>query len=106
MSNCVSEEQTISPLARHARAVDHVAIAVPSLEDSIGWFTNVLGFKLKERRETKGESSGMVSAVLEAGPLSIVLLEGTYQNRRCRALSNITDLECNTSQFKWRILAD
>lgn len=69
-----------SSLARHAHAFDHIAVAVPDLESSLKWFTGVLGFTLKERRKTEGKSTGMISAVLEAGPLQIVLLQGTDPN--------------------------
>jgi methylmalonyl-CoA/ethylmalonyl-CoA epimerase len=66
-----------SALAKYALGIDHLAIAVPDLETSISWFTNALGFSLKERRKTEGASTGMISAVLEAGALTIVLLQGT-----------------------------
>lgn len=69
--------RTASITKRFARGVDHIAIAVADLEASIDWFTNVLGFSLKERRKTEGSSTGMISAVLEAGPLNFVLLQGT-----------------------------
>ena len=59
--------------------VDHLAIAVKDLEEGINFYTRKLGFQLKERRETEGEFSGMLSAVLD-GPLTgftIVLVQGT-----------------------------
>jgi methylmalonyl-CoA epimerase len=64
-------------LAKHAAAIDHLAIAVRDLETSIAWYTRVLGFSVKERRTTEGVSTGMRSAVLQAGALTIVLLQGT-----------------------------
>jgi len=64
-------------LAKYATGVDHVAIAVKDLEESIAFYTQVLGFELTERRETKGEHSAMISAVVKAGPVTFVLLEGT-----------------------------
>jgi methylmalonyl-CoA/ethylmalonyl-CoA epimerase len=67
----------VSSLATHAQSIDHIAVAVPDLEESLKWFTGVLGFTLKERRKTEGKSTGMISAVLEAGPLQVVLLQGT-----------------------------
>jgi methylmalonyl-CoA/ethylmalonyl-CoA epimerase len=75
----IYSDDLISPtaLAKLAQAIDHVAIAVPDLEASITWFTSVLGFTLKERRETAGAKTGMVSAVLQAGKLNFVLLQGT-----------------------------
>jgi methylmalonyl-CoA/ethylmalonyl-CoA epimerase len=66
-----------SSLANLAVCIDHIAIAVTDLEESLSWFTSVLGFSLKERRTTEGATSGMLSAVVEAGPLQLVLLQGT-----------------------------
>jgi methylmalonyl-CoA/ethylmalonyl-CoA epimerase len=66
-----------SPLDKHARSIDHIAIAVHELETSIAFFTNVLGFELRERRKTEGKHTAMVSAVLNAGPITVVLLQGT-----------------------------
>jgi len=64
-------------LGKFATEIDHVAIAVRDLEQSIEFFTNVLGFELRERRKTEGKHTAMISAVLKAGPLTFVLLEGT-----------------------------
>jgi len=64
-------------LGKYARSVDHVAIAVHDLEASIQFFSQVLGFELHERRRTEGHHTAMVSAVMKAGPLTFVLLQGT-----------------------------
>lgn len=64
-------------LARYATSVDHVAIAVQDLEESVKFYTDVLGFELKERRRTEGRQTAMISAVLKAGPVTVVLLQGT-----------------------------
>jgi methylmalonyl-CoA/ethylmalonyl-CoA epimerase len=64
-------------LGQHATAIDHIAIAVPDLERSIAFFTTILGFELTERRKTEGQTTAMISAVLKAGPLTFVLLQGT-----------------------------
>jgi methylmalonyl-CoA epimerase len=64
-------------LSRYARTIDHVAIAVHDLEASIKFYTEVLGFSLHERRRTEGKQTAMVSAVLKAGPITFVLLQGT-----------------------------
>lgn len=66
-----------SALAANAVNLDHIAIAVRDLEESIAFYTDVLGFDLKERRKTEGKKTGMISAVLTAGPLTFVLLQGT-----------------------------
>jgi methylmalonyl-CoA epimerase len=59
------------------RGVDHVAIAVVDLDESIDWYTQKLGFKCLERRATHGQRTSMVSAVLAAGSAHIVLVQGT-----------------------------
>lgn len=66
-----------SVLAEKALAIDHVAIAVHNLEESISFYTQTLGFEVVERRETRGKKTGMISAVLRAGNLTFVLLQGT-----------------------------
>jgi methylmalonyl-CoA/ethylmalonyl-CoA epimerase len=64
-------------LVKHATSIDHVAIAVHNLEESAKFYTEVLGFELTERRRTEGKHTAMISAVLKAGPITVVLLEGT-----------------------------
>ncbi|HEX3131749.1 MAG TPA: VOC family protein [Thermoanaerobaculia bacterium] len=73
MSNSVPPEI----LGKYAKSVDHIAIAVHDLEASIKFYSEVLGFQLRERRETKGEKTAMISAVMVAGPITAVLLQGT-----------------------------
>jgi methylmalonyl-CoA epimerase len=68
---------TLSALAQRATGIDHVAVAVRDLEASIRFYTEVLGFEVVERRRTEGKATAMISAVLKAGPLNFVLLEGT-----------------------------
>jgi 4-hydroxyphenylpyruvate dioxygenase-like putative hemolysin len=50
---------------------------VPDLEAAVAFYRDVLGFEVKERRETKGVFTGMVSAVMDAGPWILVLVQGT-----------------------------
>lgn len=76
-SEGTQSESPMAGLSRYAGSVDHVAIAVPDLEKSIQLYCEVLGFELKERRRTEGKTTGMISAVLKAGPVTVVLLEGT-----------------------------
>lgn len=67
----------ITMLSKYATSIDHVAIAVRNLEESIRFYTEVAGFELTERRRTEGKQTAMISAVLKAGPITVVLLEGT-----------------------------
>lgn len=69
--------QPMTTLGRYVTAIDHVAIAVPNLEESIKFYTDVLGFELKERRRTEGKQTAMISAVLKVGSITVVLLQGT-----------------------------
>jgi 4-hydroxyphenylpyruvate dioxygenase-like putative hemolysin len=72
-----SEDKKTVALSRYAVAIDHVAIAVRDLEESIRFYVEVLGFELKERRRTEGKQTAMISAVLKADPITVVLLQGT-----------------------------
>jgi methylmalonyl-CoA/ethylmalonyl-CoA epimerase len=60
--------------------IDHLAIAVPDLEQAIQWASKLLGFEIVERRETQGGHTGMKSAVMRLGPLTFVLMEGVGQD--------------------------
>jgi 4-hydroxyphenylpyruvate dioxygenase-like putative hemolysin len=71
--------QPMTLLAKYVTSIDHVAIAVQDLEESLKFYTQVLGFELKERRRTEGKQTAMISAVLKAGPVTVVLLQGTTQ---------------------------
>lgn len=73
----MTETKKPSILAEKAVGIDHVAIAVRDLEESILFYTEKLGFTLEERRETRGKKTAMISAVLRCGPLTFVLLQGT-----------------------------
>ena len=72
-----TESKGTVALSKYATSIDHVAIAVRDLEKSISFYTETMGFALKERRRTEGKQTGMISAVLTAGPITVVLLEGT-----------------------------
>jgi methylmalonyl-CoA/ethylmalonyl-CoA epimerase len=67
----------LRPLEKYARGIDHLAIAVRDLEQSIAWYTGVLGFRVTERNRTEGESTGMIWAALKTGALTVVLIQGT-----------------------------
>jgi methylmalonyl-CoA epimerase len=72
-----SDKNALTLLGKYAKSVDHIAVAVEDLEQSIELYTNVLGFQLHERRRTEGKVTAMVSAVMKAGPITVVLLQGT-----------------------------
>ncbi|MGN6215485.1 MAG: VOC family protein [Solirubrobacterales bacterium] len=64
-------------LARHGVAIDHVAIAVRDLEAAVEAFCRRFGFEVTERQTVEGSHSGMESAVLKAGEIKFVLVQGT-----------------------------
>jgi methylmalonyl-CoA epimerase len=70
------ESATASVLGRSAMSIDHVAIAVRDLDAAIAHYRDVLGFTLQERRQISGRISGMDSAVMEAGGVKFVLVQG------------------------------
>ncbi len=65
-----------SVFARSAVGIDHVAIAVRDLDAAIAYYGDVLGMELRERRQISGRVSGMDSAVMEAGGVKFVLVQG------------------------------
>lgn len=71
-----ASEALTSVLAGHAASIDHVAIAVRDLETAVEFYST-LGFAVQSRLETRGARTGMMSAVMTAGPVTFVLLEGT-----------------------------
>src|SRR5687767_13888227 len=65
--------------------VDHIAIAVRDLDKAISLYEQVFGFVLTNRREVQGKFSGMISAELDAGAFSLVLVQGTSPDSQvCR----------------------
>lgn len=66
-----------SLIGKYARSIDHIAVAVHDLEQSIELYQRTLGFQLHERRRTEGRTTAMISAVMKAGPITVVLLQGT-----------------------------
>jgi methylmalonyl-CoA/ethylmalonyl-CoA epimerase len=65
--------------------VDHIAIAVQDLEKAVELYEQVFGFVVTKRREIQGKFSGMLSAELDAGAFSIVLVQGTSpESQVCR----------------------
>lgn len=72
-----SAQPTATLLPKYASAVDHIAIAVKDLEASVRLYETSLGFTVVQRRVTEGKASAMISAVMKAGPLTLVLMQGT-----------------------------
>jgi methylmalonyl-CoA/ethylmalonyl-CoA epimerase len=56
--------------------LDHIAVAVPDLEEAIRWYCFALGFTVLERRVTRGAHTSMISAVMSAGTAIVVLVQG------------------------------
>lgn len=69
-----SDERSV--FARSAVGIDHVAIAVRDLDAAIAYYGGVLGMELQERRQISGRISGMDSAVMTAGGVKFVLVQG------------------------------
>jgi len=64
-------------LVRNARGIDHVAIAVPDLDEATEFYTQALGMVAEEEKLTQGTSSSMRSRVVRAGGIKFVLVQGT-----------------------------
>jgi methylmalonyl-CoA/ethylmalonyl-CoA epimerase len=58
------------------KRIDHMAIAVNDLEKAIHHYHRIMGMTLLERRETSGKNTAMISAVMDAGSFTIVLIQG------------------------------
>ncbi len=59
-------------------SLDHIAIAVERLEEAVDLVHPGAGFRsCSRKRSTRGERTGMVSAVLACGGVVIVLVQGT-----------------------------
>jgi 4-hydroxyphenylpyruvate dioxygenase-like putative hemolysin len=56
--------------------VDHIAIAVRDLAESVRYFERFFGCTVSEWRVTEGARTGMRSAVMNLGPVTIVLMQG------------------------------
>lgn len=67
----------IASIGAMYKRIDHIAIAVNDLNAAIFYYRNILGFELTEQRETKGNKSGMLSAVMSSSGFNIVLVQGT-----------------------------
>jgi len=65
-----------SVLDESAARIDHVAVAVRDLDTAIEHYRDMLGFRCVERRRIRGRGSGMDSAVMKAGGVTFVLVQG------------------------------
>ncbi len=72
-----STKAALTCLGRYAVKIDHIAIAVPNLEAAVSFYKEQLGFELIQQRLTTGDKTAMISAVLKAGAIIIVLVQGT-----------------------------
>jgi len=81
----VETRQTVPGYA----AIDHLAFAVRDLEQAVTLFRDILGFKLNQRREIRGKSTGMISAEMEHNGIRFVLCQGTEEGSQVsRLVSN------------------
>jgi catechol 2,3-dioxygenase-like lactoylglutathione lyase family enzyme len=70
--------------------IDHITLAVEDLWESVRWYTQCLGFSEIEsdRRVIEGETTGMISAVVQKDGLIVVLQQGTHPNSHlCKYIS-------------------
>jgi methylmalonyl-CoA epimerase len=77
--NHVTSGQSTETTALESAAlrIDHVAIAVRDLEQAISHYRDQLGFRVTQRQTIDGEFSGMDSAVVVAGGVTLVLVQAT-----------------------------
>jgi methylmalonyl-CoA/ethylmalonyl-CoA epimerase len=66
--------------------IDHIAIAVRSLEPAVEYFTASLGFSLIRRLTIAGRRTGMISAELEKNGIKFVLCQGTEEESQVSRL--------------------
>lgn len=72
-----AEAEATRPLADNIVGIDHIAVAVPNLDAAVQWSQKVLGCSVIEERVTAGKRSGMKSATVRVGGLTLVLVQGT-----------------------------
>lgn len=81
---------TVERLGSLILGIDHIAIAVPDLEAAVDWHVAAFGFVQVERHVTRGKHSGMLSAILNAGAVTIVLLQGTENESQISRFLNVS----------------
>jgi methylmalonyl-CoA/ethylmalonyl-CoA epimerase len=60
------------------KRIDHIAIAVNDIDQTLKFMTGALGGILQERRETQGRLTAMESAVVRFGDFTFVILQGLH----------------------------
>jgi 4-hydroxyphenylpyruvate dioxygenase-like putative hemolysin len=73
----MEEKNAANTMSRYALALDHIAICVEDLEESINRYVDKFGFELVSCMDVEGQSTGMRSAVIKANDVVLVLLQGT-----------------------------
>ncbi len=81
--------------------VDHIAIAVEDLDESVRWYSGALGFSLLDRHITRGEHTSMLYAVMKAGQSIIVLLQGTSPKSQVSRF--ITEFGCGVHHIAFAV---
>lgn len=69
--------EQFSGIKQFVKGIDHIAVAVNSLDDAITLYTTLFRFDVIEKRETKGEFSGMISATMVLGGVTFVFVQAT-----------------------------
>lgn len=79
---CWLEEQVMgagegrAALARRARRIDHVAIAVRDVDEAVDRLEKQYGYSVVQRQKVEGEFSGMTMVTMRAGGVTLVLCQG------------------------------
>ncbi|MFD2467701.1 chorismate mutase [Amycolatopsis silviterrae] len=87
---CWLEEQIMGPgegraaLARRARRIDHVAIAVRNVDEAVARLERCYGYSVVQRQKVEGDFSGMTMVTMRAGGVTLVLCEGDSEKSNVR----------------------
>jgi len=75
-------------LARSLDRVDHIAVAVENLAVAVRWYSEVLASSASSNGPSK-TADGMISAVMQAGPIIFVLLQGTNPESQIAGVQHV-----------------
>ena len=78
-------QSAASLLGNHLISVEHLTVAVPDLREAVRFYIQVLGFEGTRLRRREGSPNA--SAILRAGPLKVVLLEGSPESAISRFIA-------------------